>query len=271
MYKLGQYVFRESSVHNRDPRVKLIAVIALSIIILHVNFIGLLVASTMALAISQLARLSLRSVLKTLHPVLPFFFCLFLLYIFFTPGRPLPPFPIGPVQISYEGLNLGILRVWKFLLLVVVASILTMTTTQSEITMGLERLLRPIRIIGISSHDIAMLVSLALRFMPTLLDEMNRVSEAQLARGANFNPRRMSGKIRAIRYLAVPLAVNVFHRCDELVDAMEARGYQQGNRTYLRELVLSRSDYFLIVAIVIILLITVVYEYITINFPLSLI
>ncbi|MCB8817153.1 energy-coupling factor transporter transmembrane component T family protein [Desulfosporosinus shakirovi] len=259
MYKLGQYVYQESPVHRLDPRVKLIAVIALSIIILHVNFVGLIAASAMALAITLLARLSWGSVLKTLRPVLPFFFCLFLLYIFFTPGRPIPAFPIGPVQISYEGLNFGILQVWKFLLLVVAASILTMTATQSEITMGMERLLRPIRIIGISSHDIAMLLSLALRFMPTLLDEMNCVSQAQLARGANFNPRHLSGKIRAIRYLAVPLAINVFRRCDELVDAMEARGYQQGHRTYLRELVLSRRDYCLVAAILI-LLIVVVYE-----------
>lgn len=250
MYKLGQYVFLESPVHSLDPRVKLIAVIALSIIILHVNFVGLLVVSALALSISLLARLSLRSVLRTLQPVLPFFFFLFLLYIFFTPGRPLPPFPIGPVQISFEGLSLGILQVWKFLLLVVAASILTMTTTQSEITMGLERLLRPIKITGISSHDIAMLISLALRFMPTLLDELNSISQAQLARGADFNPRRMSGKIRAVSYLAVPLAVNIFRRCDELVDAMEARGYQQGNRTYLRELILSPMDYCLMIVII---------------------
>jgi len=258
MYKLGQYVYVESPVHSLDPRVKLIAVIALSIIIFQVNTVGLLVVSVMVLAISVLARLSLRSVLKTVHSVLPFFSFLFLLYIFFTPGRPLPPFPIGPVQISYEGLNLGILQVWKFLLLVVAASILTMTTMQSEITMGLERLLRPIRITGISSHDIAMLVSLALRFMPTLLDEMNSVSQAQLARGANFNPRRIGGKIRAISYLAVPLAVNVFRRCDELVDAMEARGYQQGNRTYLRELVLTRNEYCLIAGIIALLIVVVV-------------
>lgn len=246
MYKLGQYVYVASPVHSLDPRVKLIAVIALSIIILHVSFVGLVVASVTTLAISLFARLPLGSVQKTLHPVLPFFFCLFVLYIFFTPGRPLPPFPIGPILISYEGLNLGILQVWKFLLLVMAASILTMTTTQSEITMGLERLLRPIRITGISSHDIAMLISLALRFMPTLFDEMNNISQAQLARGANFNPRSLSGKVRAISSLAVPLAVNIFRRCDELVDAMEARGYQQGPRTYLRELVLSRRDYCLI-------------------------
>ncbi|AET66844.1 ABC-type cobalt transport system, permease component CbiQ [Desulfosporosinus orientis DSM 765] len=258
MYKLGQYVYQESPVHSRDPRVKLIAVIALSIMIFKVNMVGLLVVSVAALVVSLLARLPLSAVLRTVHPVLPFFSFLFLMYIFFTPGRSIPPFPIGPMQISYEGLNLGIIQVWKFLLLVVAASILTMTTTQSEITMGLERLLRPIRITGISSHDIAMLIALALRFMPTLMDEMNSVSQAQLARGANFNPRRLRGKIRVISYLAVPLAVKVFSRCDELVDAMQARGYQQGQRTYLRELVLSPSDYGLIAAILVVLIVVIV-------------
>ncbi|AFQ43153.1 energy-coupling factor transporter transmembrane component T family protein [Desulfosporosinus meridiei] len=252
------YAYRESPVHDRDPRVKLIAVIALSIIIFKVNFFGLLVVSMITLVISLLGRLSLRSVLKTVYPVLPFFILLFLMYIFFTPGRPIPPFPIGLLQISYEGLNLGILQIWKFLLLVVAAAILTMTTSQSGITMGLERLLRPVRIVGISSHDIAMLISLALRFMPTLLDEMNSISQAQLSRGANFNPRRLSGKIRAIGYLAIPLAVNVFRRCDELVDAMEARGYQPGHRTYLHELALSRLDYWLIVGIIAALVLVVI-------------
>ena len=250
MYNLGQYVPRESLVHSRDSRVKIIAVIALSIIILQVNAIGLLVVTGLVLAGAQLARIPLGALLRTLRPVLPFFFVLFLLYIFFTPGRSLPWFAIGPVQISEQGLYLGIIQVGKFLLLVLAASILTMTTPLSEITYGLEKLLRPLRIIGISSHDIAMMMSLALRFMPTLVDEMGCISNAQLARGANFNPRQLKGKIRAIGYLAAPLSVNVFRRCDELVDAMEARGYQPGPRTYLREISLTRLDYCLIGAFI---------------------
>ncbi|PKM78792.1 MAG: energy-coupling factor transporter transmembrane protein EcfT [Firmicutes bacterium HGW-Firmicutes-15] len=254
MFKLGEYIPRESPVHRRDPRVKIIGVIALSIIILQANYIGLLVASGMAIAISQLARISFKPLLSTLRPVLPFFLCLFLMYIIFTPGRPLPGFPIGPMQISYQGLYLGLIQVWKFVLLVLAASILTMTTPQSEITIGLERLLRPIRITGISSHDIAMMVSLALRFIPTLLDEMNSISDAQLARGANFNPRLISGRIKAIIHLAVPLSLSIFRRSDELVDAMEARGYHQGSRTYLRDLVLTRIDACLITTFVILVI-----------------
>jgi biotin transport system permease protein len=250
MYNFGQYVFRESYVHDLDPRVKIIAVLALSIIILQVHIIGLLAVTTMVLVFVRLARLPVTSLLKTLRPVLPFFLCLFLLYVFFTPGRPLPLFPIGPVQISYEGLYIGLQQVGKFLLLVAATSILTMTTPASEITIGLERLLRPLRIAGISSHDVAMMISLALRFMTTLVDEMHSISEAQLARGANIIPHTLTGKIRAITYLAGPLSTNIFRRCDELVDAMEARGYQQGPRTYLRQLALTQTEYLIIITLI---------------------
>lgn len=244
MYNLGIYVHRESPVHRRDPRVKILAVIAFSIIILHVDAIGLLVATGLALVISRLGRIPWKTFPGALRPVLPFFFFLFLLSVFFTPGKPL--LSIGMVQVSDQGLWAGLLQMWRFILLIIIASILTMTTLPSEITTGLERLLRPIRIAQISSHDIAMMVSLALRFIPTLLQEMNSIKEAQLARGANFKPRTLRGRIRAILTVIEPLSLSIFRRCDELVDAMEARGYQHGHRTYLRELVLSWSDYCLI-------------------------
>lgn len=250
MYQFGQYVPCKSYIHDLDPRVKIIAVVALSIIILQVDWIGLLGAWLAVLAFVLLARLPVASFLKTLGPVLPFFFCLFLLYVMFTPGRPLPLPHIGPFTMSYEGLFSGSQQVGKFLLLVASAAIFTMTTPQTEITMGLERLLRPIKITGMSSHDAAMMLSLALRFMPTLVDAKNSLSEAQLARGANIYPNTISGRIRAINYLAGPLSLDIIRRCDGLVDAMEARGYQQGPRTYLRQLSFGRNDYITLIIII---------------------
>jgi len=243
MYKMGHYLAQESPLHRRDPRIKIIGVITLSIIILQVEWLGLLAVVALILAATSLAHLSLEVLLQTVRPVLPFFAGLFLLYIFFTPGPPLPPFPIGPVQISLPGLYLGLLQVGKFLLLVLAASILTLTTRPSDLTQGLQRLLSPLKIVGISSHDLALMISLALRFMPLLGEEIDNVSAAQMARGANFNPHRPSGKIRAIGWLAAPLALNILHRSDELVEAMESRGYHPGTRTYLRELVFDRTDY----------------------------
>ncbi len=259
MYKPAPYIPRSSPVHRRDPRAKIIAAVAFSIIILHVNAAGLLVAAGLSLAISQLGRIPLGALLRTARPALPFFLLLFLLYLFFTPG-PSPLFTLGPLQISDHGLYFGILQVGKFLLLVLIASILTMTTTPGEITMGLEHLLRPLGMIGISSHDLAMTVSLALRFLPTLWEEMNRISEAQLARGADFNPRRLGGIFRGITHLAAPLLVNIFRRCDELVDAMESRGYRCGHRTYLHELLLTRVDYLVIGTTIVIVLAVLVWH-----------
>lgn len=250
MNSLGEYIPRLSWVHRRDPRTKIITVIVLSIMVLQVKITGLIIITGMALVVSQLAHIPSRVLIKTLRPTGPLFFFLFLLYILVTPGHPLPGFPIGPLQATCQGLHLGVLQVWRFLLMVIAASILTMTTLPSELTLGLEWLLRPLRVIGVSSHNVAMMVSLALRFIPTLLDEMNMVKEAGLARGADFNSRRISGRLKAVKVLVLPLSLSVLRRSDELVDAMEARGYQQGSRTYLYELTFTPADYCIITIII---------------------
>jgi biotin transport system permease protein/energy-coupling factor transport system permease protein len=252
MYDIGQYIPRESLVHKLDPRVKLTAVIALSMIILQVNKPGLILfgVSAILLSLIWLARLPLTYVLSTLKPAVPFFLGLFLLYLFFTPGKPLPLFPIGPLLVSYEGLTMGVVQIWKFFLLIAAASLLTMTTNHTALTGGLERLLRPVNIIGISSHNIAMLIGLSLRFVPTLQQEMKNVRDAQLARGASLERHRPGGKIKAMILLAMPLLLNIFRRSDELVDAMEARGYQPGERSYLYEPELTRMEYVIMIVII---------------------
>lgn len=258
MYNLSQYIYQVSTIHSRDPRVKIIAVLTFSIVILQLNGIGLLIAAGLVTVCSHLAHIFPGTLIRASRPVWPFFLGLFLMYLFFTPGQPLPGFPIGPVQISEQGLYTGIIQISRFLLLVLAASLLTMTTTESELTLGLETLLRPLSFIGISSHDIAMMISLALRFFPVLANEMNDIREAQLARGANFNPRQLGGKVRAISYMAAPLSINLFRRCDELVDAMEARGYKQGHRTYLQDPVMDQIDCWVLCSIMLFLLAAII-------------
>lgn len=243
MLDFGQYLDKESPVHSCDPRVKLLAVLAFSVVILRLDYTGLIVTTGIVFALSLLANIGIVLLVKSTRPVWPFFAMLFFIYAFFTPGNSILPFSIGPFMISNEGLYLGVFQVGKFLLLILLASLLTITTSPSELTIGVERLLRPLQIIGISSHNIALMVSMALRFIPTLQKEMNTIREAQLARGANFQAGSLSGKIRSIIYIAAPLTISILRRSDELVDAMEARGYQPGQRTYLRELAFSRKDY----------------------------
>lgn len=253
MNSLIQYVYRESPVHRRDPRVKIICVISLSIIAFQVNGIGLLLIAAAVMLCSQAAHLPAAVLLRSLRPVWPFFLFLGLLYVLFTPGYAVLHFPLGSLTITREGIQLGCLQIGRFLILVLAAALLTMTTSPSELTMGLEKLLRPLRIIRVPSYDIAMMISLALRFVPTLAEEMSCLREAQLARGADFRPRRAGELIRIISNLTAPLAISILRRCDELVDAMEARGYQQGARTYLRELTMDRFDYISIGLVVVLL------------------
>jgi energy-coupling factor transporter transmembrane protein EcfT len=118
-----------------------------------------------------------------------------------------------------------------------------MTTSSSDLVSGIERLLRPLRFLRIPSHDIAIMISVALRFVPTLLEEVERVKEAQVARGADFAYGGPVKRLRKMASLVIPLILCTFRRADELALAMEGRGYQRGPRTYLRELKLSRADY----------------------------
>ena len=257
MYNPYQYVPGSSLVHKLDPRTKIITVIAFSLVIMQVKLISLLAAAAFIVLCSQLSRIPAARLLNTLRPVMPFFIFLFIIYIFFTAGTPL--ISLGPVQITSEGLAMGVLQVGKFILLVLAASVLTISTSATTLTMGLERLLRPLNKLGGSSYDIAMMVTLALRFLPTLLEEMNNINEAQLSRNSNLSSLGLKGKIRSIVYLSLPLTLNFLRCCDELADAMEARCYRHGVRTFLYELHLTPMDYYLIIMVIITTVLCLIY------------
>jgi energy-coupling factor transporter transmembrane protein EcfT len=168
---------------------------------------------------------------------------IFLMHLFLTEGRPLLSLAPLPLRITQEGLVQGAYVTWQFACLVIVAAILTMTTLPSDLVGGIERLLRPLQRVGIPSQDIAVMISMALRFIPMLLEEYERLRMAQMARGADFTTGSLALRIRALVALTVPLLLSAFRRADELALAMEARGYQRGPRTTLRELKLTGVDY----------------------------
>jgi len=243
VYNLGQYVPGRSLVHKLDPRVKIVLVAALSVSMLGAEMHACALASVFLAAVIVISRLTFGRVIKSLKPVAALFAFLFFMHLFLTEGTPIPPFPIWHVKITYEGLYRGTLLTWRFILLILSASILTMTTLPSELISGIERLLRPLKFLGISSHNVAMMMSLALRFVPTILEEMQRIKEAQLARGADFETGGVFRKAKAAAFLAMPLVVNSCRRVEELAAAMEGRGYQGGPRTYMRELRMTGLDY----------------------------
>jgi len=250
MYHIGQYIPRESIIHRLDPRVKIGSALVLSILVLKGEILTALTTSAFLVALIPISRLTLRHMARALRPMLFFFVLIFLLHLLFTDGTPIPPFPSWRVTVTYEGLFRGAITTWQFILLILSASILTMTTSPTELVNGIERLLRPLKVFRIPSHDIAIMISIALRFVPTLLEEIDRIKEAQMARGAEFKTGPFIRRVKSAVSLLVPLVLCSLRRADELATAMEARGYRRGYRTYMRELSMVRADYVAMVVMV---------------------
>ncbi|MFB3925918.1 MAG: energy-coupling factor transporter transmembrane protein EcfT [Syntrophales bacterium] len=237
IHSLGSYIHGNSRIHRLDPRVKITAVFLLSFVVFQSGGYGLLAASIFLVLSLAAARLSFRAAVKSLKPMFWFFALIFLLNVFLTEGRQLIPL------VTYEGLHKGALLTWQFAVLVMIASLLTVTTTQTELVCGIERLLRPLRRLGVSSHDAAVMISLSLRFVPLLLEETARIRDAHLARGAALTGGPALRRFKAVISLAIPFMIQILRRSEELATAMEGRGYQRGPRTYLHELHFTPADY----------------------------
>ena len=240
---IGQYIPGDSLIHGLDPRVKIGSTIVLSILILRGGVLAEALVSAWLAALIPCSGLAVRHLIRAFKPVFVFFALLFFVHLFFTGGDPIPPFPPWRVTATYEGLYRGLVITWQFALLIWSAAILTLTTSPMQLVSGIERLLRPLNCVGVPSHDMAMMVSIALRFVPTFLEEIERIKTAQTARGAAFGSGSLIRRIRAAASLLLPLILRTMQRADGLVVAMEARAYQRGPRTYMKELSMGRADY----------------------------
>lgn len=244
MYRMGLYIPGDTPVHRLDPRTKIWCVILLSLVVLRGQWLFSLILPTLfSVLIIRLSRVPLASIAQGMKPLRFFLLIFFAVHLFFTPGDPLPPFPIWDIAVTREGLIKGLVVSWQFSLLVFNGTLLTMTTSPSEFMCAIERALRPLKIKKVSSHDIALMISIALRFVPTLLMEIDRMKEAQEARGACFKGGSLRQRLGANVSLLVPLTLRTLNRADNLVTAMEARGYTREGRTYLTELRLRPLDY----------------------------
>jgi energy-coupling factor transporter transmembrane protein EcfT len=236
MIRLGQYRDGNSFVHLLDARVKILATIILSILIFQARGWEILLLSGSFFTVGAVARLRLSEVREMLRPLAWLAIIFFSLHLFFTDGTVLLQIPYLPVKITQEGFSRGMLISWQFLSLALGGAILTMTTSPADLVHGLEHLLSPLKYIRVPVQDIAVMVSMALRFVPTLLEEYDRIKTAQAARGADVETGRYDRKLKFLAALFVPLLVSAFRRADDLAEAMEARGYARGPRTTLRQL-----------------------------------
>lgn len=239
---VGQYMPGESLMHRLDPRTKMLVSLGIVIVLFVVSnplaYAMLAVPVILAIAVS---RAPFRLVLRSLRPLTFIMVLTFVLHLFMDPGEAL--FSIGSITATDQGLRLGIITIVRLALLVLATSIVTMTTSPIAFTDGLERLLKPFAVLGLPAHELAMMMTIALRFIPTLLEETDKIMKAQMARGADFESGNIARRARAMIPILVPLFVSAFRRADELAVAMEARCYRGGEgRTRLRELVFSGED-----------------------------
>ena len=240
---LGKYVAVDSPLHRLDPRTKFLATAALMMALLTTEgFAPLLLASPFIALTVRCSLVPPWLVLKNLRPFVWLFLFTIVLHALLTPGATLWRLPYLDRPITVEGVQLGLFFSLRLAAVVLIASLLTLTTTPMELTDGLEKLLSPLRRFGFPAHELAMMVSIALRFIPVLIEEAERLYKAQLARGADFggNPLR---RARNLLPLLVPLFISAFARADRLALAMESRCYRGGEgRTRYRELRFGRGD-----------------------------
>lgn len=233
----GQYYPTQSFVHRLDPRIKLLALIAF-IVLLFVanNFYSLLaVALIICLAIG-FARVPFGRVLRSVKGILVILIFTAVLNLFFHSGEHLLC-EWWIIKIYREGVIFTVFFVLRLFFLVMASSVLTLTTTPVALTDGIESLLKPLKYIKFPVHELALIMSIALRFIPTLIDETNRIISAQKARGADFESGNIFKRIKAIVPILIPLLISAFRRADELGDAMDARCYSGSkNRTKFKKL-----------------------------------
>jgi len=241
---LGQYLPIESPVHRLDPRTKLCGTLIVMAALMLVKDLWIYgpIYVWMGL-ICFLAHLPFATVFKNIRAFGWLFAVTFFANALFTPGITLDFAGYHIPWITHEGIHQGALFTARLSMIMTVAAILTLTTAPIEVADGLESLLKPFKRIGVPAHELAMMMVIALRFIPTLVEEADRLQKAQVARGANFssNPILRARKMMA---LLIPLMLSAFRRADELAVAMEARCYRGGTgRTQYRELFLSSRDY----------------------------
>lgn len=239
---IGQHFPGDSSIHKLDPRVKILLTI-LYIVSLFVinNFYGYGIIIAFTFLVIFITKIPLKFIIKGLKPILWIIVFTAILNLFLTPGEIL--YKLGPLKITEEGLYRSIFMILRLTFLIIGTSILTLTTSPIVLTDGIEKLLSPFKRIGLPAHEIAMMMTIALRFIPTLIEETDKIMKAQMARGADFQTGSILRRAKSLVPILVPLFVSSFRRAEELATAMESRCYRGGEgRTRLKQLYINKND-----------------------------
>ena len=239
---LGQYYNADSVIHRLDPRTKLfISVIFLVDLFLTKNPLYFTLLGVLLILYIGLSRVPISFILRGLKPVWILLAFSFLMNLFERTGTPVVT--VGPIAVTDTGIRNGCFVVLRMIMMILGTSIMTYTTQPTDLTDGMEQGLGWMRHLGVPVHDIAMMLSIALRFIPVLIEELNRVMQAQTSRGASLDEGSIMERIKALVPICIPLFVSATRRADALAVAMESRCYQGGGRTKLHPLKRSIPDY----------------------------
>ena len=242
---IGQHFPGNSLVHRFDPRLKLVLTIAYIVLLFAAsNPLGLTLSILFLAVMYRVAKIPGKMILKSLKPILPIVVFTAVLNLFFVSGEGEPLVHIGFLTIYAEGVRYAVLMAVRVMALIAGTSLLTYTTSPIVLTDAIERLLAPFNKIHMPVHELAMMMTIALRFIPTLIEETDKIMNAQKARGAQLDTGKMTDRVKALVPVLIPLFISAFRRADELAMAMECRCYRGGDgRTRLKVLRCEKQDY----------------------------
>ncbi len=241
---IGQYYPAESPIHRLDARFKIIAAFLFIVSLFIVDtIIGYICVSILLGIVIRISKVPFKFMVRGLKSIMIIILFTAVINLFLTQGEQVI-WQFGVLHLTVEGIYMAVKMCVRLVLLIIGSSLLTLTTTPIQLTDGLEYLLHPLKKIGVPAHEIAMMMTIALRFIPTLLDETDKIIKAQQARGADFDTGNMMQKAKSMIPILVPLFISAFRRAEELAMAMEARCYHgDENRTRMNVMCMQRRDY----------------------------
>jgi energy-coupling factor transport system permease protein len=255
---LGQYIPGESALHRADPRVKIIlSLIYMILIFITDSYMSFLMLAIFTIMVIVVSGIPIKYTLKGLKPIAFIVIFTVIINVFTTKGTPIIQY--GFIKITYEGIDVAAKLALRLSLLVISTSLLTLTTTPILLTDAIEKLMRPLKFIGVPAHEIAMMMTISLRFIPTLLEETDKIMKAQASRGADFDTGNFIQRAKSFVPVLVPLFVSAFRRADDMAVAMEARCYRGSEgRTRMKQLKISSIDY-KIISVMIVMTVVLLY------------
>lgn len=259
---LGQYLPGTSLIHQLNPRFKILALLMLLVLLFSLKtYAGMIGLLSIAIILITAAKVPFRYFLRGLRPILYIIIFALIIYLFFTKGG-VVLLRIGFITVESEGVIEGFFVITRLISLVLLSLLVTLTTTPLSLTYAMGYFLKPLRYLGLPTEEVAMIMALALRFIPTLMEESQRLMRAQVARGADFESGSIFRKAKNMIPLIVPLFISAFRRADDLALAMEARGYRLGaRRTRMYEDVIALRDWAALVFVLVLLAAAMVFSF----------